>query len=199
MDVEGPEGDIEGATASVDHDSTELPVPADGILPPNDRTADDTTGDEIKAKKRTILVSRTLDPRPPPKQVEIGRRAQARSERSAQDFFFTIVLISAFHVVERVLHYGPLPLHVRTPVPLHDHVCLNPHLQAIIDTSLQCRRDCWMASSYRKATQHHLLLKASSSSRPTSGTGRRPTLRGPPTPSASPPAHRRAFSSLSLL
>lgn len=81
MECEGSEDGMDpaqnsggGASVSEQQYSTMLPVP------PND-TAAPTEGAQgpvelAQARKRTKLVSHTIDPLPPPMQVEIGRRAQ---------------------------------------------------------------------------------------------------------------------------
>lgn len=88
------EGGMEGTTElgqvaeTADQDnSTALPVPPDDAIPPKDDTTEGDTGlsGKIETKKRTKLVSRTMDPPAPPKQVEVGRRAQVRYEELCQD------------------------------------------------------------------------------------------------------------------
>lgn len=68
------------AAVSDPEDSTTLPVPPDGDNQATEGASADTAAadGEIMPKKRTRFVFRTFDPPPPPKQVEIGRRAQVR-------------------------------------------------------------------------------------------------------------------------
>lgn len=92
VECEGSEGNLDAgnssghiAAVSDQTDSATVPVPPDG----EDSAADGlqagsaAADGELKPKKRVKLVSRTIDPPPPPKQVEIGRRAQVRHQHTS--------------------------------------------------------------------------------------------------------------------
>ena len=135
----GMEGTTEpGQTADQD-DSTVLPVPPDGVTP----SAEDTTeGDgepsgAKEAKRRTKLVSRTIDPPPPPKQVEVGRRAQVRRKLSFRDAILSACNTRKWPVALRDTDEACRASHV-TP----QAIIFLWNLSFKLKTKPSCRRPC---------------------------------------------------------